>query len=195
MNKFIVEILRSALVILCYLTTCSPVISQEFTGNAIKVSFGIGSSSSSKTGGPGFVHSIGYQKDLKNDRFRFNPNLSFGRHSTKLLPVDARDQYFNSISMQSNLYYDLLKSKSTAMVLGFGGLINHTRGLLGTGGDPGSPSSEFVSAFHIGGYIGWGFRTNKPNKKTAVSIMPINVNIGTGSFIEYNARIEFDFKL
>lgn len=81
------------------------------------------------------------------------------------------------------------------MIVGFGGLLNHSKGLAGTGGDPGRSFSEYVSAFHLGGYAGWGFRTNRANKRTAVNILPINVNVGTGSFIEFYAKVEFDFKL
>lgn len=77
----------------------STALSQEFSANSIKTGFGLGGSFSDATDGFGLLYSIGFQKELKNDRFRFNPNFSIGHYSSKGM-LDARDLYFNSINLQ-----------------------------------------------------------------------------------------------
>ncbi len=171
---------------------------QEFSKNSIKVGVGIGSSMGNSTEGFGPVYTIGYQREIWNARFRLNPNFSIGNYSSKLI-TDTRDLYFNSISLEANLYYDLIKTKSFSIVLGWGGFANNSRGLKGTGGDPDGytkpPGSEYVSDFHFGGYLGGGFRINSANKRTAVNIMPINIRAGSNEFAELHAKIELDIKL
>ncbi len=170
---------------------------QAFSKNSIKVGLGLGASMGSNTDGGGFVYTIGYQREIWKDRLRLNPNFSIGHYSSKFI-LDARDQYFNSINIETNIYYDLIKIKSFSLVLGCGGLVNNTRGLKGTGGDPDGytepPTSEYVSDFHVGGYLGGGFRINSPNKRTAINIMPVNLHFGNNYFAEFHAKIELDFK-
>jgi len=169
----------------------------EFSKNSVKVGFGLGASMGYNTDGIGFVYSFGYQSEIWKDRLRLNPNFSIGHYSSKFI-MDARDQYFNSINIATNLYYDLIKIKSFSLVLGCGGLVNNSRGLKGTGGDPDGytnpPSSEYISDFHFGGYLGGGFRINSPGKRTAINIMPINLHFGNNYFMEFHPMIELDFK-
>jgi|BioPla2DNA2_1021312.scaffolds.fasta_scaffold67579_2 hypothetical protein len=170
---------------------------QGFSKNSIKIGLGLGASMGNNTDGGGFVYTIGYQREIWKDRLRLNPNFSIGHYSSKFI-LDARDQYFNSIDIETNLYYDLIKIKSFSLVIGCGGLVNNSRGLKGTGGDPDGytepPTSEYVSDFHFGGYLGGGFRINSPNKRTAINIMPINLHFGNNYFAEFHAKIELDFK-
>lgn len=167
---------------------------QGFSKNSIKIGLGIGASMGGATGGGGLVYIIGYQREIWKDRLRLNPNFSIGQYSSKYV-MDARDQYFNSINIETNLYYDLIKSKSFSMVMGCGGLINNSRGIIGTGGDYAQPqTSEYFSDFYFGGYVGGGFRINSPNKRTAINIMPINLHFGDNYFAEFYAKLELDFK-
>ncbi len=170
---------------------------QDFSKNSIKVGLGLGASMGNNTDGGGFVYTIGYQREIWKDRLRLNPNFSIGHYSSKFI-LDARDQFFNSINIETNLYYDLIKIKSFSLVLGCGGLVNNSRGLTGTGGDPDGytepATSEYVSDFHFGGYLGGGFRINSPNKRTAINIMPINLHFGNNYFLEFHAKLEIDFK-
>lgn len=167
---------------------------QGFSKNSIKIGLGIGASMGGATDGGGLVYIIGYQREIWKDRLRLNPNFSIGQYSSKYV-MDARDQYFNSINIETNLYYDLIKSKSFSMVLGCGALINNSRGIIGTGGDYAQPqTSEYFSDFYFGGYVGGGFRINSPNKRTAINIMPINLHFGDNYFAEFYAKLELDFK-
>lgn len=171
---------------------------REFSKNSIKTGFGVGMSAGCNTDGVGFVYTIGYQREIWKDRLRFNPNFSIGHYNSKFI-LDARDQYFNSINIEANLYYDVIKAKSFSIVLGCGGLVNNTKGLKGAGGYPEDSqepvTSEYVNNFHIGAYVGGGFRINPPNKRTAITIMPVNLHIGTNTFAEFHPKIELDFKL
>ena len=170
---------------------------QEFSKNSIKVGLGLGASWGSNTVGLGFVYTIGYQREIWKDRLRLNPTFSIGHYSSKFI-LDAPDQYFNSINIGTNLYYDLIKIESFSLVLGSGGLINNSRGLKGTGGDSDGhtepPTSEYVSNFYFGGYLGGGFRINSLKKRTAINIMPINIHFGNNYFVEFHAKIELDLK-
>lgn len=171
---------------------------KEFSKNSIKVGIGLGASMGNNTEGFGAVYTIGYQREIWKDRLRLNPNFSIGHYSSRFI-FDARDQYFNSINIETNLYYDLIKIKSFSLVVGCGGIINNSRGLKDLGGDLESStvtlSPKYVSDFHFGGYLGAGFRINSPNKRTSIDIMPINLHIGNNYFGELHAKIELDFKL
>lgn len=169
--------------------------SQDYSKTSIKFRTGIGISMGNRTDGLGITYSAGFQREIWNGRFRFNPNLSFGQYSSKLV-MDARDEYYNSINLESILFYDLLKGKKASLVLGVGGLINNTRGLLGTGGDyEGLQSSEYISNYHLAGYIGGGLRFSSPNKRVAFEIIPFNFHIGTHDFLESHIKIGLEIKL
>lgn len=170
---------------------------QGFTKNTIKLGIGPGVSMGRNTDGLGINFSVGYQREIWKDRLRFNPNFSFGSYSSRFV-MDARDQHFISINLESVLFYDLVRVKTFSIVVGTGVLLNNSRGLLGTGGkddytDPNPVWSEYFSNYHIGGYLGAGFRVNAPNKRTAISIMPLNLHFGK-DFTEQHMRVEVDIK-
>ena len=188
--------LKTILILLIILINYGSIHGQDqgFSKNSIKIGLGIGASMSGAIDGSGLVYIIGYQREIWKDRLRLNPNFSIGQYSSKYV-MDARDQYFNSMNLETNLYYDLIKIKSFSMVLGCGVLINNSRGIIGTGGDYAQPqTSEYFSDFYFGGYVGGGFRINSPNKRTAINIMPINLHFGDNYFAEFYAKLELDFK-
>ncbi|MBK7627309.1 MAG: hypothetical protein IPJ16_08985 [Bacteroidales bacterium] len=172
---------------------------QDSSKISIKFRTGIGISIGNRTDGLGITYSAGFQKEIWNGRFRINPNFSFGQYSSKVV-MDARDEYFNSTNLETILSYDLLKGKKASLVIGMGGLINNTRGLLGTGGktDPdyvGTISSQYISNFHFAGYIGGGLRFSSPNKRISYEIIPFNLHIGTNDFLESHIKIGLEIKL
>ena len=169
---------------------------QEFSKSSIKIGLGAGVSSGYYMDGLGFVYTIGYQKEIWKDRFRFNPNFSIGNYSSKRFS-DGRDQCFNSLNLGVNLYCDIAKVNSFSLVVGCGTMINSSKGLLGTGGmdiSTSPQSSEYFSKYHLGGNLAGGFRINSPNKRTAINILPINIHFGN-QLTELNAKIEIDIKL
>lgn len=180
-----------------FIITTGTIDAQSYSKNSIKLGWGIGASTADNHDGGGFVYTVGYQREIWKDRLRFNPNFSIGHYSSRFI-LDAKDQYFNPISMEANLYYDIVKVKSLSLVLGCGSFINNTRGLKGTGGDTDATTepqhSEYIDELYYGGYIGGGFRVNKPNKRTAINIMPLNIRFGNNSFAEVHAKIEVDIK-
>ncbi|MBN1251722.1 MAG: hypothetical protein JXR51_11440 [Bacteroidales bacterium] len=191
MNKLAYRKLTLFLFVLLFY---SNIQSQEFSKNSIRISSGIGVSMDGTTDGLGIIYSVGYQRDIWKDKFRFNPNFSIGHYSSKFV-MDARDQYFNSINLQTNLFYDLIKIRAFSVVLGTGLLINNSRGLIGTGGDfEGEQSSEYFSDFYFGGYFGGGFRINSPNKRATIDIMPLNINFGNDYFMESHLIIAIGIK-
>ena len=173
----------------------SEAFGQEFSKSSIKIGLGAGVSSGYYMDGLGLVYTIGYQKEIWKDRFRLNPNLSIGNYSSKMFS-DGRDQYFNSINLEANFFYDIVKVNSSSLVIGCGTMINNSKGLLGTGGmhQTSPQSSEYFSKYHLGGNLSFGFRINSPYKRTAINILPINIHFGN-QITELNAKIEIDIKL
>lgn len=170
--------------------------SQDFTGNSIKVGFGVGASMGLQNDGLGFIYSVGYQREIWRDRLRLNPNFSIGHYSSRFIQ-DARDQYFNSINLETNLFFDLIKIGSFSIVIGTGLTLNNSRGLKGTGGDSdytGTVYSEYFSEFYVGGLMSTGIRVNSPNRRRSINILPINIHVGNNYFMEQHAKIELDFK-
>lgn len=172
---------------------------QGFQEKSIKTGLGFGMHMGKNTDGIGIVYSIGYQQEIWNERYRINPNISFGQYNSKVLPLSARDQYFNSTNLELNLFFDLSKSEAFSLVLVGGGLLNCTSGMLGEGGDPEAyPEglhAEYVNDFHLGAILGAGFRINSLNNRTSLNIIPFNLHIGTQGFLEYSPKIELAIKL
>lgn len=169
---------------------------QEFSKSSIKIGLGAGVSSGYYMDGVGLVYTIGYQKDIWKDRLRFNPNFSIGNYTSPRYS-DGRDQYFSSINLEANLYFDIVKANSISLVVGGGAMINNSRGLLGTGGmeDSTSPQySEYFSKYYFGGILSGGFRINPPNKRIAINILPLNIHFGK-ELSEMNVKVEIDIKL
>lgn len=194
-----VKIKIAAILALVFVFLCLYSYGQEVSGKYIKIGYGIGASMGKNTSGSGFVYTLGYQKEIWNDRLRFNPNFSLGQYSAIFLPLDARDQYFNAVNLEANLFFDLLKHESVSLVVGCGALVNHSKGLKGGGGldfeYEENFRSEYISNFHFAGYLGGGIRINHPQKRTAINILPFNVHFGTNDFAEFFAKIELDIKL
>jgi hypothetical protein len=188
-----------SLFILLLLVFSNKIYSQSFTKNSIKTGLGFGVHTSGNTDGLGIVYCFGYQREIWKDRLRFNPNLTIGQYGAKVLPTDARDQYFSSMNLETNFYFDLFKAGGFSLVLGSGLIINNTRGLIGTGGwqeDNYQPqNTEYFSDYCLGVNLAFGLRINPAKKRIAVNIMPLNLRLGTNGFMEQFARIEFDIKL
>ncbi len=166
----------------------------EFSKNSLKYGAGVGFSDGRRTTGAGVLLLIGYQRDLWKDRLRLNPNLTVGYFNTKVVQ-DAHDQWFNSINLETILYFDLIRLKAFSLTMGAGGVINNMRGLLGTGGDPPKSGSDYVKEWHYGGFLGGGFRINPKNSRIAVEIMPLNFHVGSDYYSALFAKIGLEVKL
>ncbi|MBN2261494.1 MAG: hypothetical protein JW735_01180 [Prolixibacteraceae bacterium] len=177
---------------------CTNVHAQHLREKSIKTSLGMGAHMGNNTDGIGFAYSIGYEQEIWNERFKINPNISFGQYNSKFLPLDARDQFFNSTNLELNLFFDLTKSEAFSLVLVGGGLLNYTNGMLGEGGDPENyPEglhSEYVNDFHIAANMGAGFRINSLGKRSSLNILPLNIHVGTNGFLEFSTKVELAIK-
>lgn len=184
------------LLLILILLPFSDAFGQEFSKSSIKVGLGAGVSSGYYMDGLGLVYTIGYQREIWKDRFRFNPNFSIGNYSSKRFS-DGRDQYFSSRNLEVNLYYDIGKANSLSLVVGGGAMINNSKGLLGTGGMDASTSpqySEYFSKYYFGGNLSAGFRIDSPNRRVAINILPVNIRFAN-QLTELHAKIEIDIKL
>jgi hypothetical protein len=143
----------------------------------------------------GITFIVGYQKEIWKDRLRINPNFSFGYFNSKLIQ-DGGQEWINSFTMQTNIYFDVIKDRSFSIMAGTGLLLNYSTGLLGTGGyHSTSNSSEYVYEFHGGLHFGAGFRINPPDRRYAFEIVPFNFNTDFMEYLELYPRFSFDIKL
>jgi hypothetical protein len=169
--------------------------SQEIRRQSIKFGVGPGISDGIRTTGGGMTFSTGYSRSLKNDRFRINPNLSFGLYSARFV-MDVRDQYFNSINLETNVSADLIRFHGISLTAYAGPCFNNTRGLLGTGGWPPSESrSEYSSEYSLMFSFGGGIRILPPGKRVGVELFPLNFRLGKNDILEAMAKISFDIGL
>jgi len=183
--------------------------SQNPKTQSLKIGIGAGFSESENSMGMGTMYSIGYQRNIWKDRLRFNPNLSLGFYESILL-IDSHNQYFNSINLNANLNYDLIRIKRFSVVIYTGIEAGKTQGYVGSGGyyDYGGYSpygngyvisntqnSHYVHDYHLGGNFGGGFRFITKNKKTAFNILPLNFRVGYAEFFEAHLKLEVDIKI
>ncbi len=168
---------------------------QEFSKNSLKYGMGPGIYDGSQVTGLGAMLSVGYQRELWKDRLRLNPNLTVGYFSGKYV-LDARDQWCNSINLETIIYFDLIHIKAFALTIGAGGVINTTKGLLGTGGDQEDVvQSEYFKESNVGGYFGGGIRINPQKSRVSFEIMPLNFHFGPNYYFEGFAKVGIDVKL
>lgn len=183
------------ILILAFIAFCVNGQDSKFSKNTLKYGIGIGVSDGKRTTGGGGLLLVGYQRDLWKDRLRLNPNLTIGYFNAKYV-MDVRDQWFNSINLETIIYFDIIRLGAFSMTVGAGGLINNTKGLLSTGGYPPSEtSSEYISNWHYGGFLGGGMRINPKNSRIAFEIMPFNFHFGPDYFMEGFAKIGMEVKL
>jgi hypothetical protein len=169
---------------------------KDFSKSALVYKAGLGIFDGGNNSGVGGTIVLGYQRDLLKERLRLNPNLTLGYFNSKFV-TDVRDQWFNSISLETNLYFDLIKIQAFSLTLGAGGVINNTKGIYGSGGDgPNSNNnSEYFSDWYYGFYLGGGLRINPKKSKLAFELMPLNFHIGPDYYLEAYASIGLAVKL
>jgi len=173
--------------------------SQESKNQSLKFGIGAGMSQSLNSIGTGTMYSVGYQRNIWKDRLRFNPNLSLGFYSPVFI-TDQADQYFNSININANLNYDLIRIKRFSVVVYAGAEAGKTQGYVGTGGMPDysdvgpipQRNSFYVNDYHIGGNLGAGLRLISRSGKTAFNILPFNFRVGYPGFMEAHLKLEVD---
>jgi hypothetical protein len=172
------------------------VIGQEYSDNSFTIGLGPGINEGLRETGMGGLVSIGYQRSFFNDRFRVNPNITTGNFFPFGI-TDTRDQYYRVTSLGVNCYLDAIKYRSLSLFIGAGGLVNYTRGLLGTGGWPeeGNTASEYLVKLYYGGYLAAGFRINPPEKRIAYELTPINICFGSEQFFMGYFKVGINIKL
>ena len=206
-------IYKSVFFIILLLATIS-IQSQELKTNSIKIGIGVDMSQSLNSIGTGTMYSIGYQRNIWKDRLRFNPNLSLGFYSPMYI-TDQLNQYFNSININANLNFDLIRIKRFSVVVYAGVEAGKTQGLIGSGGyydyynnysGYGSgydslygssyiQNSYYVHDYHIGGNVGAGLRLISRRGKTAFNILPFNYKVGYPDFMEAHLKLEVDVNI
>lgn len=190
MNKYLLVLIVAIFVFI------SEVSGQEYSNNSLKVGLGIGMNEGLREMGMGTLVSFGYQKSVLNDRLRINPNFMTGGFFPFGI-TDTRDQYYRITSLGVDGYLDVIKYKPFSLFIVAGGLVNYSRGLLGTGGWPeaGNNTSDYLFKLYYGGHVAWGIRINPPKSRLAYEITPLNICFGNDQFFMGFIKVGIDIKL
>lgn len=174
---------------------CNKIQGQDFSKNELTYGIGMGEYDSYRATGLGGLLIVGYQRNLWKDRLRLNPNLTFGYYNTRHY-TDVRDQWINSISLETILFFDLIRVKAFSLNIGAGVVVNNTNGLLCTGGEPPFTTNQslYINELHFGGYLGGGLRINPKKSRISYELMPFNLHFGN-NYIEGFGKIGIEVKL
>ena len=169
---------------------------QSFSKSSIKIASGIGFNETKNETGFGMIYELGYQINLdKKNRLRLNSLISIGQFSASDI-TDVKDQYYTQTGLQINLNYDLLKFKSTSLLLSGGAYLNNSKGLIGTGGElQTNNQSYYFNNTYVGLIAGMGIRVNSLKSRVAFEIKPLNVQVGNNEFVSIFAAFGIDIKL
>jgi hypothetical protein len=189
------------LTLLCLIFLGLNVFSQDVESKrtSIKTGIGLAVNEGQREIGVGLVYSVGFQKSYgEKNKFRINPNLLFGG----FLPAgitDQRDQYYKLTNLGFDVHYDLLRARWVSLVTTFGGFMNLSRGLIGTGGMPGESNvyqgSDYFLDLYFGGKGSLALRFDQKHKKLAYEIRPFNLYFGNKAFTLGSFMIGVDIKL
>ena len=171
---------RTNLLLICLIFGFLKSYGQDFSENSLFGGIGVGSSNNSRADGLGINWSMGYQRDILNNRLRLVPSISFGSYANKGT-TDVPDAYYNSINLKVNLNFDILKIKAFSLFIGSGLTANYSSGLIGTGGWSGRSSSDYFNElnFTLNGLI--GLRLNPAKKRIRYELLLLD-----GSFENKN---------
>ena len=168
---------------------------QDFSKSTLKYGGGYSKYSNLNLSGEGWMLILGYQRDLWKDRLRLNPAFTVGFYSSKNT-TDLPDQWFNALNLETILFFDIIKIKAFSFTIGAGGVVNNTKGLIGTGGyPPGETNSEYFSNWNYAGLFCSGFRINPKKSRFAFDIIPLTYQIGGKYYDEVFASVGFELKL
>lgn len=174
----------------------SSIFSQSSNNHsAFTLGAGIGMSDGNTLMGSGPQISIGFHKTLKYSRLSFHPELSIGFYGARFI-TDVPDMYFNSINLDFNFWFDLIRVKGLALTIGAAPVINQRKGLIGTGGyPPGNEYSEYTKDSQFLFKFGGGIKIMPPNQKIIVQIFPLNFRLGGDYFMEGFAMIHLGYRI
>ncbi len=173
-----------------------PSFAQERSPHALFGSVGMGAVNDGVVVGQiGLAVGIGYQRTLGKPWLRLVPSLNFASYTNRLTQ-DVPDAFLNSTSLKVNLNADVLAAGAFSVMIGAGLIGNHRAGLLGTGGDPGRQSSEYVSRVHLAVNGLAGFRLVPAASRVSYELISFGIGLGgerygaEGVFVQ--ARVLFD---
>ena len=188
------KIFKNIGIIILFLIIQHNAFSQEYSKNSLKYGLGVGAFDGIRTTGHGCLFSVGYERNLWKDRLRINPNLTFAYYNARFVS-DVPDQWANSLNFETILFFDLVRIKAFSITIGAGGVINNTRGYIGTGGWPNNTNTRYISDYNIAAYLGGGIRINPKNSRIAIELMPLNFHVGSNYFMQAYAKFGIAVKL
>lgn len=163
--------------------------------NAFLFGVGLGISDGNDLMGGGPSISMSYLRSFNYDRLSFNPELSIGFYGARFI-TDVPDMYFNSINIDFNFWFDIIRFRGVSLTIGAGPSINQKKGLIGTGGDqPASVYSEYTRSSDFVFKFGGGLKIMPPGQKIIVEFMPLNFRVGSDYFMEGFAIMYLGYRL
>ncbi len=155
---------------------------------------GIGIADGAQMHGGGMIFGAGYQYSIPKYRLHFQQNISIGVFNSDMIQ-DVPDLFINSISLESVVFFDIIKYKEFALSLGTGPVLCNYKGLEGSGGYPPKSGSDYINKWYYGVYLGSSISITPIKSRLVYSIMPMNFYVGPDSFLQGFAKIGVGVKL
>jgi hypothetical protein len=144
--------------------------------------------------GSGLRYYLAYEHALKNGKFKINPYLQTGGYGSKSIN-DSRDQWFTSTDLGCNLWLKAVDERTFSMSAGMGVLMNHVKGLKGTGGEDATiVSSQYEKQFQVGGYIGCALTLKDLLGRCNLQLKPINIHFGRSQYLDLYSTLAVNIK-
>ncbi len=187
----------TALSLFLLLLTVSKAAAQDadFSRTSITAALGPGFQQGRTESGFGVVLGLGIQRSYTpSGRIRLGGGVGLGEFSASGVR-DAPDAFYTLTALEVGVAADVLKYRAISLLAGLGGFVGYTRGLLGTGGDPGARDSRYFTSGYVGGKLSVGVRVNPAGHRVAYEIRPLNIQAGSGGFVLGSELLGIDVKL
>ena len=166
-----------------------------FSRTSITAALGPGFQQGPEETGLGVVLGLGFKRSYTpSGRIRLGAGVGLGEFAATGVR-DAPDAFYTLTALEVGVAADVLKYRAVALLAGLGGFVGYTRGLLGTGGDPGARESRYFINGYVGGKLSVGLRVNPAGHRLAYEIRPLNIQAGSGGFVLGSGLLGVELKL
>ena len=166
-----------------------------FSRTSLTTAVGLGFQDGREETGFGLLLGLGVQRSYTpTARVRLSAGVLLGEFSGVGVR-DVPDAFYTLTALEVGVAADVLRYRAVALVAGLGGFVGYTRGLFGTGGDPGARESRYFVNGYVGGKLGVGVRVNPAGRRVAFEVRPLNIYAGSGGFVIGSGQLGVELKL
>ena len=166
-----------------------------FSRTSLTAAVGLGFQDGREETGFGLLLGLGLQRSYTpSARVRLSAGVLLGEFAA-IGVRDVPDAFYTLTALEVGVAADVLRYRAVALVAGLGGFVGYTRGLFGTGGDPGARESRYFVNGYVGGKLSVGLRVNPAGRRVAFEVRPLNIYAGSGGFVIGSGQLGVELKL